>query len=56
MIIDVHTHYVPVAYLDYVRSHGASIGRELITVSSGETTSKIMSARFLSSAAFTTKS
>ena len=37
MIIDVHTHYVPVAYLDYVRSHGASIGRELITVSSGET-------------------
>lgn len=40
MIIDVHTHYVPVAYLDYVRSHGASIGRELITVSSGETAIK----------------
>lgn len=36
MIIDFHTHYVPVAYLDYVRRNGKAIGREIVTVSSGE--------------------
>ena len=36
MIIDIHTHYVPTAYLDYVRNNGTLIGRELLAVSSGE--------------------
>lgn len=36
MIIDVHSHYVPRAYLAFVREQGASIGRELVTRASGE--------------------
>lgn len=36
MIVDIHTHYVPPAYLDYVRGNGNRIGREIVQVSSGE--------------------
>lgn len=37
LIIDMHSHYVPNAYLDFVRNEGASINRALIQVSPNET-------------------
>lgn len=36
MIVDIHTHYVPQAYLDFVRREGATIKRALVEVSPGE--------------------